>query len=167
MIMNTILIVFLSTVYICYIWGIKEVYMIWICGVYFATSGVPVLFSTNTAKCFGQKHFIAIYGCLFLLLVIGVIYFEFIYMFLIYFIQTPFNILTTFLGNLTETVGWFWFFMVGCGFSLFCKQFNLIFYFLNLFNFILLIQLVPFASFSMLKNQTVKISEFFVVFLYI
>ena len=40
--------------------GHKEVYMLWVCLIYFFYCGIMVIFPTNSAKCFGQKNFFAI-----------------------------------------------------------------------------------------------------------
>lgn len=58
----------MSTLYLTSLTSIgKELYLIWISGITFAFAGFPVIFASNTARCFGQKNFMLIYGIVFLL----------------------------------------------------------------------------------------------------
>lgn len=66
-----VVIALVSTIYLNKYIGIKEIYLIWICAINFAISGIYVITPTAVTKCFGQKNFTSIYG---LLLLINVIF---------------------------------------------------------------------------------------------
>jgi Na+/melibiose symporter-like transporter len=62
MAINAFIIALIATLYLTKFIDSKEVYMIWICLIYFVQCGTYVLMPTITAKCFGQKNFGSIYG---------------------------------------------------------------------------------------------------------
>jgi hypothetical protein len=62
LIVNTALIALISTLYVIRLSEINELYLVWICAIFFSHCGIYVLIPTITAKSFGQKHFTTIYG---------------------------------------------------------------------------------------------------------
>lgn len=67
LIITTILVAIIATVYLNKFIEIKFVYLIWICVLFFANCGVYTVIPTIVAKTYGQKHFNAIYGFIYFL----------------------------------------------------------------------------------------------------
>ena len=157
--MNTSIIALSSTIYLTSLTNVKEIFMIWLCGLYFAFSGPAILFSTNCARCFGKRDFGFLFWkpiwlknanlqkrsekfhdnlCVDFLdgreylrccLKKEIISFAKLYK---NTQKVPFTFLTILLGPLSEVLGWFWFFIMGCGFSIIGDSiFWIEFYFLS------------------------------------
>lgn len=97
--LSTAIIALVSTIYLNKFFGIKELYLVWICAIYLCQCGLPVMVPTTIAKCFGQKNFNAIFGS-------------------IHFFSFPNVCLVTILASYAESIGWFWLFFTGCCISL-------------------------------------------------
>lgn len=63
-------ITFVSTFYLQLFINIKEIYLLWICAIFFAQCGNYIITPTVIAKMFGAKNFTSIYGSIILLSVI-------------------------------------------------------------------------------------------------
>lgn len=96
LIIMTAIISLVSTVYFNKLIAVKEIYLIWVCAVFFCQCGLYVVMPTAIAKSFGQKNFTAIYGST-------------------YLFGIPSSFLAAFLGSHEEQLGWFWlFFIASC-----------------------------------------------------
>jgi hypothetical protein len=62
LIVQTLLIALISTLYMAKFVPYKEVYLAWILVIYLVMGGIPSTLPTISAKTFGQKHFTSIYG---------------------------------------------------------------------------------------------------------
>lgn len=95
----TLSISLVSTFYLTKFIQIKEIFAVWVCAINFTVAGVYVITPTAVAKSFGQKYFTLIYGILI-------------------FINLPIGVATSFISISIDALGWFWYFIIGCCFSL-------------------------------------------------
>jgi len=95
---STFVIGLIGTIYLNSSIQIKEVYLVWVCGILLMQSGIFVITPTTMAKCFGQKHFTSIYGLMYLLCI-------------------PASFTAALLGPYSDEIGWFCFFFIGCSIS--------------------------------------------------
>ena len=76
LIIQTLVIALTSTFYFSKLIAIKEVYLIWVCAIYFSMCGIASSTPTIIAKSFGQKEFTSIYSFTFFTYVSEIIYLE-------------------------------------------------------------------------------------------
>ena len=69
LVLSTIVIALVSTMYLQQFIAIKGVYLAWVCGIFFAQCGNYILTPTVAAKMFGPRDFTIIYASISLLAV--------------------------------------------------------------------------------------------------
>ena len=99
LVINSLTMVIILTVGFNELMKSKAIYFIWVIGVYIVESGMLLLLPTGYSKCYGERNLVFVFA-------------------IVQCLAIPGNVLQSLITPLIDIVGYQWFFIICCGFSM-------------------------------------------------